>query len=218
MHRRLQDHQASPRLRSSLLAMALLSLLGLASCTPYATFPPLNNVEPLLPGLYPVPQVMGKSLRTAYDKTSGTVLEGDEQPTLVFALPDGISAGNWRQIGVETGVEGAREITEEDYQNGVPFWSIEQVRIRNHRAEVDVIFPTADEYQRATVILESDPFTAFEVTFFQRWRIPVDVPAFTQPDGQASEAEQEDEEPAADSERAADSDSEAAADSEVTAD
>ena len=188
MHRRLQTYQATTCHRSGLLAVALFSLLGLASCTPYATYPPLNEVEPLLPGLYPVPQVMGKALRTAYDKTAGTLQEGDEQPTLVFALPDGISVGNWRQIGVETGVEGAREITEEDYQSGVPFWSVEQVRIRNHRAEVDVIFPTSDEYQRATVLFQSSPFNSFEVTFFQRWRIPVAIPPFTHPDGQQPDA------------------------------
>lgn len=188
MHRRLQDHQASPCHRSGLLAMALLSLLGLASCTPFATFPPLNDVEPLVPGIYPVPQVMGKALRTAYDKTAGTLQEGDEQPVLVFALPDGISVGNWGNVGIQTGVESARAITQADHENGVPFWSIEQVRVRNLQAEVDVIFPTSDDYQRATVLFESSPFNSFEVTFFQRWRTPVAVPPFTYPEGQQPES------------------------------
>ena len=38
------------------------------------------------------------------------------------------------------------------------------------------------------MILESDPFTAFEVKFFQRWRVPVEKPAFTYPSNKAPEA------------------------------
>ena len=177
MHRRLQD-------RIAFLPLVLISLLGVVACTPYATYPPMSDVEPLVPGLYPVPQVMGKSLQTAYDKTSGNLSEGDEAPALVYAIPAGISSGNWKQIGTLTQIEGARALTESDYEAGVPFWSVEQVRIRNHRAEVDVVFPTPDGFERATVILDSDPFTAFEVQFFQRWRVPVDKPAFTYPKNQ----------------------------------
>ncbi|MBQ73102.1 MAG: hypothetical protein CMJ67_09390 [Planctomycetaceae bacterium] len=191
MHRRLQD-------RFAFFPLVMLCMLGVVACTPYATYPPMNEVEPLLPGLYPVPQVMGKSLQTAYDKTSGNVLEGEEVPPLVYAIPAGISDGNWKQVGNIIDVQGARALTEDDYQSGMPFWSVEQVRIRNHRAEVDVVFPTPDGFERATVILESDPFTAFEVKFFQRWRVPVEKPAFTHPSNKAPEAPegQEDETPA----------------------
>ena len=174
MHRRRHD-------RFAFLPLALLCVLGVVACTPYATYPPMSNVEPLVPGIYPVPQVMGKSLQTTYDKTSGNVLDGGEAPTLIFAVPAGVSEGNWKQVANLTNVEGARALTEADYMSGMPFWSVEQVRIRNQRAEVDVIFPTRDGYERATVIFESDPFTAFEVKFFQRWRVPVDKPAFTHP-------------------------------------
>ncbi len=178
MHRRLQD-------RFAFLPLVLLCMLGVVACTPYATYPPMSNVEPLLPGLYPVPQVMGKSLQTAYDKTSGSLSEGEEAPTLVYAIPAGISGGNWKQVGNLTSVKGARALTEDDYQAGSPFWSVEQVRIRNHRAEVDVVFPTTEGFERATVILESDPFTSFKVKFFQRWRVPVEKPAFTHPSNKA---------------------------------
>ena len=181
MHRRLHDCFA-------FLPLVMLCMLGVVACTPYATYPPTSNVEPLVPGLYPVPQVMGKSLQTAYNKTSGTVLEGEEVPNLIYSLPSGISEGNWKQVGNLIDVEGARALTEDDYRRGMPFWSVEQVRIRNQRAEVDVIFPTSDGFERATVILESDPFTAFEVKFFQRWRVPVEKPAFTYPSNKAPEA------------------------------
>ena len=183
MHRRLLD-------RFAFLPLVLFCMMGVVACTPYATYPPMSDVEPLVPGLYPVPQVMGKSLQTTYDKTSGNVLEGDAAPPLVYALPDGISEGNWKQVANITQVDGARALTEADYQAGMPFWSVEQVRIRNHRAEVDVIFPTMDGFERATVILESDPFTSFEVKFFQRWRTPVEKPAFTHPSNRASKADE----------------------------
>ena len=184
MHRRLHD-------RFAFLPLVLLSMLGVVACTPYATFPPMSDVEPLVPGLYPVPQVMGKSLETAYDKTSTSLSGGgDEVPALVYALPAGISVGNWKQIGNHTGVEGARSLTQADYEAGVPFWSVEQVRIRNQRAEVDVIFPTDDGFERATVILESDPFTAYEVKFFQRWRVPVEKPVFTHPSNKGPKVEE----------------------------
>ncbi|MBC02133.1 MAG: hypothetical protein CMJ34_02355 [Phycisphaerae bacterium] len=182
MHRRLHE-------RIAFFPVVLLSLLGAVACTPYATYPPMSDVEPLVPGLYPVPQVMGKSLKAAYDKTSGNLSEDGNAPALVYALPEGISPGNWKQISNLTGIEGARALTGDDYEAGVPFWSIEQVRIRNQRAEVDVVFPISDGFERATVILEAEPFRAYEVKFFQRWRVPVDKPAFTQPGRQSTTME-----------------------------
>lgn len=189
MHRSHQNHPVHLLRRFASLALAMVFIIGGVACTPFATYPPVSGIEPLAPGLYPVPQVMGKSLRTAYDKSLGTFEQDGETPELVFALPAGISAGNWRQVAVQSGVEGARQLTASDYEDGVPFWFIEQVRIRNQRAEVDVVFPVDDEYERATVILESDPFTAYEVKFFQRWRVPVDQPEFTFPAGQAPQEE-----------------------------
>ena len=92
MHRRLHE-------RIAFFPVVLLSLLGAVACTPYATYPPMSDVEPLVPGLYPVPQVMGKSLKAAYDKTSGNLSEDGNAPALVYALPEGIS-----QIGTRTNV------------------------------------------------------------------------------------------------------------------
>ena len=156
--------------------LGVLSLVIVAACAPYATYPPVAGGRSLAAGVYPIPQVMAKSLQTAYDKTAPTLDDGSGQPDLVYALPAGIPEGVWGQVGVDSEIEGARQLDEASYADGVPFWSVEQVRVRNHRAEVDVIFPVADGFERATVILDSDPFTAFEVTFFQRWRVPGDRP------------------------------------------
>lgn len=161
--------------------LGVLSLVIVAACAPYATYPPVAGGRSLAAGVYPIPQVMAKSLQTAYEKTAPTLDEGSGQPDLVYSLPTGIPEGVWSQVGVDTAIEGARQLDEASYDEGIPFWSVEQVRVRNHRAEVDVIFPVADGFERATVILDSDPFTAFEVTFFQRWRVPVARPVFNAP-------------------------------------
>ena len=74
---------------------------------------------------------------------------------------------------------------------GTPVWAIEQIRVRNLRAEVDVLFPVNTGYERATVILESEPFKPFTVKFFQRWRVPVEPPVYTGPNDQEPEVEVE---------------------------
>lgn len=172
-----------PARRLRRLVPALL-LAGLASCTPYSTYPPVETGEAILPWMYPMPQVMASSLRTTYEKTVGPLELPDGTPPLVFALPAGISEGVWTQVGLETDIDGARPMTEDDMFAGVGIWAVEQVRIRNQRAEVDVIFPVPDGYERATVILQSNPFEPYRVEFFQRWRVPVEPPVYTGPDSE----------------------------------
>ena len=159
--------------------LPLVTVAAISACTPYSTYPPDDTGEALVPWMYPMPQLMSKSLRTTYDKTASALDDGAGLPTLVYAIPADISSGVWNQVGVDTGIEGARPMVEEDMLLGTPVWAIEQVRVRNLRAEVDVIFPVKTGYERATVILESEPFKPFRVSFFQRWRVPVDPPVYT---------------------------------------
>ncbi len=168
-------------------------IAAVSACTPYSTFPPDNTGEALVPWMYPMPQLMSKSLRTTYDKTAGALDSADGLPTLVYAIPPDISVGVWQQVGVDTEIEGARPMTEADMFQGTPVWAIEQIRVRNLRAEVDVLFPVNTGYERATVILESEPFKPFNVKFFQRWRVPVDPPVYTGPKDEESESESESE-------------------------
>ncbi len=159
-----------------------------SACTPYSTYPPNDTGEALVPWMYPMPQLMSKSLQATYDKTAGALDSTDGLPTLVYAIPADISSGVWQQVGLDTGIEGARPMTEADLVLGTPVWAIEQIRVRNLRAEVDVLFPARTGYERATVILESEPFKTFSVKFFQRWRVPVDPPAYTGPEAEEAEA------------------------------
>ena len=161
-------------------AVSVVAFLGLSvlvgGCTPYSTYPPVSNAEVILPWMYPMPQVMASSLRTTYDKTVPVLETETGRPELVFVLPEGISDGVWESVAVDSEIDGARPMNEADVEAGTPVWAVEQVRVRNDRAEVDVIFPTPDGYERATVILESKPFQPYRVRFFQRWRVPVDPP------------------------------------------
>jgi hypothetical protein len=170
----------------------LFIALGLSSvgCTPHATFPSDGGTEILAPGMYPAPQLMGMGLKVAYEKTVGDLslvpasVEGDAagQPALVYALPEGVSRGDWKQIGIQTEIESAREVTRADITNGTPIWAVKQLRIRSNRAEVDVIYPSGgDLYQLATVIFKSEPFRPFKFQAFQRWLIPEDAPVCNHP-------------------------------------
>ncbi len=175
------------RVLGRVLPIAVIATVS--ACTPYSTYPPDDTGEVLVPWMYPMPQLMSKSLRTTYDKTAGALDAADGLPTLVYAIPADISTGVWQQVGVDTGIEGARQMTEADMFQGTPVWAIEQIRVRNLRAEVDVLFPVNTGYERATVIFESEPFKPFTVKFFQRWRVPVDPPFYTRPKADGPEAE-----------------------------
>ncbi len=175
------------RVLGRVLPIAVIATVS--ACTPYSTYPPDDTGEALVPWMYPMPQLMSKSLRTTYDKTAGALDAADGLPTLVYAIPADISTGVWQQVGVDTGIEGARPMTEADMFQGTPVWAIEQIRVRNLRAEVDVLFPVNTGYERATVIFESEPFKPFTVKFFQRWRVPVDPPFYTRPKADGPEAE-----------------------------
>lgn len=174
-------------------AVSVVAFLGLSvlvgGCTPYSTYPPVSNAEVILPWMYPMPQVMASSLRTTYDKTAPALEAESGRPELVFVLPEGISQGVWRSVAVDSGVDGARAMNESDVEAGTPVWAVEQVRVRNDRAEVDVIFPTTNGYERATVILESKPFQPYRVSFFQRWRVPVDAPQLNLADDETENQE-----------------------------
>ncbi|MFB0985408.1 MAG: hypothetical protein QMB94_03860 [Phycisphaerales bacterium] len=174
------------------LRPTLLLALGLSSvgCTPYATFPSDGGVEFLAPGMYPAPQLMGKGLRVTYEKTAGdlpqrpVMVDGDADglPPLVYALPEGVSTSDWRQVGIQTEVDSAREATRDDLSNGISIWEVKQLRIRSNRAEVDVVYPSGDDlYQLATVIFKSEPFGPFKFQSFQRWLTPEAAPTCSHP-------------------------------------
>ena len=110
------------RVLGRVLPIAVIA--AVSACTPYSTFPPDDTGEALVPWMYPMPQLMSKSLRTTYDKTAGALDTADGLPTLVYAIPADISTGVWQQVGVDTGIEGARQMTEADMFQGTPVWAI----------------------------------------------------------------------------------------------
>ena len=217
------------------LCPVLFLALGLSSvgCTPHATFPSDGGTEFLAPGMYPAPQLMGMGLKATYEKTVGDLslvpasVEGEAAalPALVYALPEGVSSGDWKQVGIQTDIDSAREATRADVTNGTPIWAVKQLRIRSNRAEVDVVYPSGgDLYQLATVIFKSEPFRPFKFEAFQRWLIPEDAPVCHHPVEVANakaEAEAEAARKAAEAKATADAEAEAArkaAEAKATAD
>ena len=192
-------HRITRRL-VGLVAISVTSLGGIA-CTPYATFPSDGGSVVLTPGVYPVPQLMGKGLSETYARTVGDLAlvpgaDADAEatpPPLIYALPSGVNKRDWRQVGILTEVESAREVTVADIEAGLPGWEIKQVRVRSNRAEVDVVYPSSgDLYQLATLVYMSEPFRAYQLDVFQRWLIPADRPTCENPDEIARlETEQE---------------------------
>ena len=192
-------HRITRRL-VGLVAISVTSLGGIA-CTPYATFPSDGGSVVLTPGVYPVPQLMGKGLSETYARTVGDLAlvpgaDADAEatpPPLIYALPSGVNKRDWRQVGILTEVESAREVTVADIEAGLPVWEIKQVRVRSNRAEVDVVYPSSgDLYQLATLVYMSEPFRAYQLDVFQRWMIPADRPTCENPDEIARlETEQE---------------------------
>ena len=179
-------HRITRRL-VGLVAISATSLGGIA-CTPYATFPSDSGSVVLTPGVYPVPQLMGKGLSETYARTVGDlafVSGADAEatpPPLIYALPSGISNRDWQQVGILTEVESAREVTIADIEAGLPVWEIKQVRVRSNRAEVDVVYPSSgDLYQLATLVYMAEPFRAYQLDVFQRWLIPADRPESESP-------------------------------------
>jgi hypothetical protein len=181
-------HRITRRL-VGLVAISATSLGGIA-CTPYATFPSDSGSVVLTPGVYPVPQLMGKGLSETYARTVGDLglvpaADADAEatpPPLIYALPSGINQRDWRQVGILTEVESAREVTIADIEAGLPVWEIKQVRVRSNRAEVDVVYPSSgDLYQLATLVYVAEPFRAYQLDVFQRWLIPADRPECESP-------------------------------------
>lgn len=211
-------HRITRRL-AGLVAISAASF-GVVACTPYATFPPDGGSVVLTPGVYPVPQLMGKALSETYARTMGDLeltppAEAGDEPTsppLIYALPADISPSDWRQVGILTEVDSAREVTMADVEEGLPIWEIKQVRVRSNRAEVDVAYPSdGDLYQLATLVYKSEPFKAYELDVFQRWLIPADRPTCENPDEIARvEAEQAATDAAAAAEPSADDEAETA--------
>jgi hypothetical protein len=164
-----------------LVAPALLvtTVVVTSACTPMATYPSESNFEVVMPWMYPIPQVMAKSLGVTYEKTVTT--SDGSQPGLVYNLPADIPEGVWRQVAIDCGVEGARPATLEDMQSGTPVWTVERVAIRGQKAQVDVVYPDGDLFQLASVTLRARPLQSFKVANFQRFLIAKAMPVINNP-------------------------------------
>ncbi len=148
------------------LRLVLLSILVplFCSCTPLATYPPVEGTHFLAPWIAPCPEVMAEGLRYAHVQT------GKDEP-LIFNLPPGTTMLVWKDVQKRLG-DDAEPMSEP----GQMTWTVEQVRIRGLKAEVDVGYPDGNTYQLMTVKLKSTAFGKFVPDYVQRWFIPLAEP------------------------------------------
>tara|TARA_B100001750_G_C15433391_1_gene559522 strand:+ start:230 stop:754 length:525 start_codon:yes stop_codon:yes gene_type:complete len=160
-------------------------LLCSFSCTPIATYPPIENrtakkfTEKVSE---PVPTILATTIKYAFDKFGG-------METIVFNLPEGLDEKIYSRVIKR--LNNATAITD-DKQAA---YHIVQLRVRGLKAEADVLFPalgwdeggwlSADhtsEYRMATIHLEGSLVDEWKVTRDRVWRVPVtEIPSPNKP-------------------------------------
>jgi hypothetical protein len=133
------------------------------SCSPIATFPPIETEAAAKfadATRKPVPKIMATIINYAHD-TYGAM------DTVVFNLPEGVGHGAYSLVMDK--LDDAAPMT----RNDQPAYHIIELRVRGFKAEADVVFPTkSGDYQMATVWVHTDPFGA-KVTSDRVWAIPI---------------------------------------------
>ena len=150
------------------------------SCSPVATFPPIETEAATKFGdaaRKPVPRVMATIIRYAHEHYGWT----DEY---VFNLPEGV--GQEAYALVNAMLTSATPMTSNDQTA----YHIIELRVRGFNAEADVVFPTkSGDYQMATLQLHTSAFNPWKVTYDRIWAVPIHgSPSFTYPKENIAEA------------------------------
>ena len=151
----------------------LIILLVCASCTPNATYPPIENktVENYSKNVNePVITILATAFEYALDHFGG-------MDTIVFNLPMGMSATAYARVSEK--INGALPMTEV----GQPAYHVVELRVRGFHADVDMFFPSASGgYEMATIHLEASLIDRWHVTRDRVWLVPVSkIPAPNEP-------------------------------------
>lgn len=134
------------------------------SCSPIATFPPIETEAATKWGdaaRKPVPRIMALVINYAHEHYGWT----DE---IVYNLPEGVGADAYSLVGEM--LANATPMT----SDGQPAYHITELRVRGLDAEADVVMPTkSGEYQMVTLRLETSPFNPWSVTYDRLWAMPI---------------------------------------------
>lgn len=151
----------------------LFILLVCASCTPIATYPPIENkaVENYSKNVNePVITILATAFEYAFDHFGG-------MDPIVFNLPKGMSATAYARVSEK--LNGALPMTEA----GQPAYHVVELRVRGFHADVDMFFPSASgTYEMATIHLEASLIDKWHVTRDRVWLVPVtEIPSPNDP-------------------------------------
>ncbi len=142
------------------------SLLVIAGCTPWATYPPVEgSVDLSDPDLSPIPELMADAIRYTHTRDGR---EGE----IVFNLPPGTPRSVYQAVIKRLG--DGRAMTDP----AEVAYHVTEIRVRTLESEVDVIHTRPDDGtpEQMTISFRQNLLTGFRVERVRAWRYPVDVP------------------------------------------
>ena len=142
----------------------VLILLLLCSCTPVATYPPIENktVANYSKNVNePVITILAVAFDYAFNHFGG-------MDSIVFNLPKGMGKTTYDRVV-------------QKLQNSSPMTNVDQLayhvvelRVRGFTADLDIFFPTASgKYEMATIHLDSSLISGWGVNRDRVWLVPV---------------------------------------------
>jgi len=144
--------------------LLLLLFTFIHSCTPIATYPPIEVDSALTfsnSANEPVPTILVATLAYAHEHFGGMDI-------IVFNLPEGVTDETYTIVADRLG--GAVPMTS---QNQIAY-HITELRVRGFHAEADIIFPsTSVSHEEATVRLKSSLLEPWSVSGDRVWLVPV---------------------------------------------
>ena len=143
---------------------ALLIFVFIASCTPVATYPPVENSVALVfsdSSNEPIPTILEKTLVYAREHFGG-------MDTVVFNLPSGVNEDTYIIVAEKIG--DAVPMTDPSQLA----YHVTELRKRPFHAEADIIFPASGgRYEQATIYLSSSLSKPWEVKRERIWLVPI---------------------------------------------
>jgi hypothetical protein len=156
--------------RLVLRSLLLVVLGSMFSCAPAATYPPTEGTTSLGPKSPPVPELMAESVRYAHSRLGRT-------DAVVINLPPDTPPEVWEEVLRRLPTAAPMRSTEE------LAYHIKQVRLDGSKAEVDLIYRRENFNQLMTVVFEGAPFRPWRALHHTNWRVPVESPGPTFPEG-----------------------------------
>ena len=142
------------------------SVLVIAGCTPWATYPPMEGSVGLSdPDLSPIPELMADAIRHIHARDGQ---EGEIVFNLPYGTPRSVYQAVIKRLGDGRAMTDPAEVA----------YHVTEIRVRTFESEVDVIHVRPDDGtpEQMTVSFRQNLLTGFRVERVKAWRYPVHVP------------------------------------------